>query len=74
MPLSYGYQQLENKTWEADTGSGSEFEEEQPTAIDPRRHLHYVEVSDDGLVATFVGRGEYTDVGVSLCLWAILVG
>lgn len=40
-----------------------EYEEEPPTAIDPRRHMHYVEVSEDGLVATFVGRGEYTDVG-----------
>ncbi|KAL8447442.1 hypothetical protein Emed_004396 [Eimeria media] len=49
------------------TDSGSfettETQEQQPTAIDPQRHLHYVEVSDDGLVATFVARGDYTDVG-----------
>ncbi|KAL8443680.1 hypothetical protein Emag_005853 [Eimeria magna] len=42
---------------------GEAAQEQQPTAIDPQRHLHYVEVSDDGLVATFVARGDYTDVG-----------
>lgn len=40
-----------------------ESEELKPTAIDPRKHLHYIEISENGLVATFVGRGEYTDVG-----------
>ncbi|KAL8437451.1 hypothetical protein ACSSS7_000923 [Eimeria intestinalis] len=55
----------------ADSGSreaaeaqwGEAAQEQQPTSIDPQRHLHYVEVSDDGLVATFVARGDYTDVG-----------
>lgn len=54
---------LDSEVGEADAVWEREFEEEQPTAIDPRRHLHYVEVSEDGLVATFVGRGDYTDVG-----------
>ncbi|KAL8274236.1 hypothetical protein Esti_001825 [Eimeria stiedai] len=47
----------------AEARRGEAAQEQQPTAIDPQRHLHYVEVSDDGLVATFVARGDYTDVG-----------
>lgn len=56
---------LDSEGAEADAVWERDFDEEQPTAIDPRRHLHYVEVSEDGFVATFVGRGDYTDVGVS---------
>lgn len=55
---------LDREGEEANGAWQREYEEEPPTAIDPRRHMHYVEVSEDGLVATFVGRGEYTDVGV----------
>lgn len=55
--------------WETDEAEiddhfEGEAEESRPTAIDPRKHLHYVKISEEGLVATFVGRGEYTDVGV----------
>ncbi|KAL8425790.1 hypothetical protein Efla_004142 [Eimeria flavescens] len=46
-----------NATWEHDD------QEQQPTAIEAKRHLHYVEINEDGLVATFVGRGDYTDIG-----------
>lgn len=60
---SNGCAALEIEGGEVDGVWGSELEEEQPTAIDPRRHLHYVEVSEDGLVATYAARGDYTDVG-----------
>lgn len=56
-------QMVDSDNSDEDKVCGRDFEEEQPTAIDLRRHLHYVEVRENGLVATFVGRGEYTDVG-----------
>ncbi|XP_026190940.1 uncharacterized protein LOC34620938 [Cyclospora cayetanensis] len=48
---------------EVDDSYEKEINELLPSIIDSRRHMHYIQLSQEGLVATFVGKGDYTDVG-----------